>query len=204
MVLFNDLRISDDGSCLVIDCRVEDIGGYEGMYIDTIHVDYYKNVTDFGIPSDKAIKVYEKPANSNGEVAVRVTVLKSGLPDTFGTKEFLGGLFFVTVACDGTPRNASVLASSPCGFDNTVDVGVILDWSVIYRNGMAYASKLAYGCGDPCDIPGGFESFILYWNALRLAIETCDWPLVVRLWDKVIGAAGGSSARLPAGCGCRG
>ena len=205
MVIFNDLRITEEKDCLIVDCYIEDIDGYDGMYIDSIYVEYYKNVTDDGVPSDKAIAIYQKGENDVGQTGMRVSLKSSQLnKKTFGTDTFDEGLFFVTVTCDGTPKNPAILESYSCGADNTVDVGVAIDWHSVYTLGMGHAAKLAYGCTDPCDVPAGFESFVLYWYALQLAISTCDWPLVRKLWDKFMRSIKGvgHGMTLSSGCGC--
>lgn len=206
MVIFNDLRITEDKQCLIVDCAIEDVDGYDGMYIDSIDVEYYKNMTDDGTPSDKSINLYTKPDGEVGSRSMRVTLNASQLnKKTFGTDTFDKGLFFVTVVCDGTPTNPSILAGYSCGADDTVDVGVAVDWHSIYTLGMSYASQLAYGCEDKCVQPSGFESFVLYWYALQLAISTCDWILVKSLWDKFLRALVGNmgTSTLTGGCGCK-
>ena len=203
MVIFNELRITEDKDCLIVDCSIEDIEGYRGMYIDSVYVEYYKNVTEDGVPSDSAICLYEKADTETGKTAIRKTLNASSLDrDTFGTDTFAGGLFFVTVMCDGTPENPELLASYSCGADNTTDVGVAVDWHSVYSLGMGYAARLAYNCENPCDIPDGFENFILYWYALQLAIATCDWLQVRKLWDKFMRALVGNEGAVAGGCGC--
>ena len=111
MVIFNELRITEDKTCLIVDCSIEDLEGYRGMYIDSVYVEYYKNVTEDGVPSDKAICLYEKADGDIGMTALRKTLNASSLDkETFGTDTFAGGLFFVTVFCDGVPVNPDVLA----------------------------------------------------------------------------------------------
>lgn len=205
MVIFNDLRITEDKDCLIVDCYIEDIDGYEGMYIDSVKIEYYKNFTDEGCVSDHALTLYEDDGAE--KTSVRCLLNKSTIEaqaETFGTDTFDGGLFLVTVECDGTPSNASVLAQYTCGSDSTVDIGVVVDWQSVYRQGMGYAAKLAYGCDNPCEVPSGFEQFILYWYALQLAISTCDWLQVKKLWDKFLRAfhGGGQAVSVSSGCGC--
>ena len=208
MVVFNELRITDDKKCLIVDCEIEDTSMYRGMYIDSICVEYYKNVTEDGTPSDSAYVLYEKDELEAGKTGMRLMLKSSQLDkETFGTDTFDKGMFFVTVCCDGepTPEAAAMMASCDCGTDNTVDVGVAVDWYSIYQYGIAYAAKLAYGCGDPCSQPIGFESFVLPWYALRLAIDTCNWILAKKLWEKFMKALIGAAGFTESGrsCGCR-
>lgn len=206
MVIFNDLRITEDKECLIVDCYIEDLDGYEGMYIDTIDIDYYTNVTNDGTPSEHAISLYKREEDTDDRRAVRVLLRRSSIVGTdFGTETFDGGLFFVTVRCDGTPTNASILANYSCTMDETTDTGVVLDWQKIYEQGMGFASRLANICGDPCGDKSGFEAFILLWYALQLAISTCDFPQVRKLWPRflrTLADSGASGSVLTSGCGC--
>jgi len=205
MVIFNELRITEDKTCLIIDCSVRDLEGYAGMYIDSIDIDYYKNVETYGIPSTKAMRLYEKGDDETGKSGVRVELKAVDLDkDLIGTDTLDAGLFFVTVTCDGTPENPEILESYSCGADSTVDIGVVLDWQAVYRLGIGYAARLADGCEPSCDVPSGFEGFVLLWHALRLAINVCDWPTVSRLWDRFLRSFNGMGpvGGVVAGCGC--
>ena len=204
MVIFNDLRITEDKDCLIVDCYIEDIDGYAGMYIDSVYVDYYENVTTFGVPTEKAIKLYEHVDGKNDR-AIRKVLKKSQLnASTFGTDTFDKGLFFITVRCDGTPTNPSILEGYSCGRDDVVDVGAALDWKSVYERGIGYAAKLADEC-NTCENLGGFKDFIFLWYALQLAISTCNWDEVRKLWKKIWRkkSMGAVHPALKSGCGCK-
>ena len=216
MVIFNDLRLSDDKKCLIVDCEIEDVDGYDGMYIDSINVIYYKYAPDSSScwPSAAAqehfANLYEK--EDEGEELTHIRVSKS-IEDiirevgeaAFGTSTLDGGLFVVYVKCDGDPANGLTLEAYGCGADRDWDLGIILDWKRIYEQGIAFAAKLATNCGNPCEDNSGFEQFILHWYGLQLAIATCDLFQVKKLWPKfmrISGMIGASGATLNSGCGC--
>lgn len=206
MVIFNELRITENGKCIIVDCEVENVDVYSDMYIQSIYLEYYKNATSASMPSSKAYLLYE---NKDGDTSVkgkRLTFQKELLPATeFGISGFEGGLFYVIVNCDGTlPASIS---SMPCGYDSTTDVGAILDWKTFYSRGMSYVSSITAGCSKPnfCDNPVAFEEFLLLWNALKLALSTCNWDMVSELWDRFlrVSVGGTSSTVVSGGCGCR-
>jgi len=208
MIRFNELRITGDGECLVVDCEIEPIGLYSNMYIDEIRLDYYKNVDSSGLPTTKSFCMYKDgDAETTGLRGVRVSMLDSKLPDTqLGVDTFKNGLFYVTVICDvaaGAPAPTVNAAMLPCGTDDAVNSQAVIDWRGFYERGMQYISSM-YGCGaDKCEIPAGFEDFILLWNALKAAIAACDWPLVSKLWDRIMRSGhAGSSALGGNVCGC--
>lgn len=215
MVIFNDLRISEDRKYLIVDCQIEDVDGYDGLYIDRVDVMHYSKVTDFsciGYDADTyAYTMYQKDEDDDEDTvrSVRLSVsIDKILEDqpNFGVSTFENGLFYVAVTCGGTPTNSLTLEGYGCGADKMMDVGVILDWYAVYQNGMAYASKLAFSCGNSCDDPSGYEQFILHWYGLQLAIATCDWIQVAKFWPKFLRmfANGVGKGTISGGCGCRG
>lgn len=205
MVIFNELRICEDGDYLKIDCQIDDAQVYENMYIKEIYLEYYKNASSASMPSSKAYKIYD---NSNDDTTVRrrqQTVTKADLGwAEFGVSTFSDGLFYVIVKCDGVI--GPEIANYPCGADSTTKIGVALDWKAVYRRGMGYIYGLLDPCGNPCPSTAEFEHFILLWNALKLAIASCDWDAVSDLWDKFLYNASsrkGSVSVATGGCGCR-
>ena len=204
MVIFNDLRISEDKDCLIVDCEIEDVDGYDGMYIESVSLEWYGNVLDTGYPSEKSYQMYsDDGTKANTHVRLSVTIDDINI-DGFGADTFDNGLFFVYVHCDGTPTNPDTLDGYGCGADKTWDTGIVLDWKMIYEWGMGYAAKLAKSCGNKCDEPTGFKQFIMFWYALQLAISTCDYSRVRDLWNRILRMYKTSnSASLSSGCGCK-
>lgn len=200
MVKFDELRISEDGQYLTVECHIENYDVYSEMYIDTIYLEYYKNRGTVGVPSDKALLMFENDNEDKTKTRhVRCRISLMQLPGNFGTSEFRNGLFYVYVNCDGhLPASVS---SMYCGYDVTLDVAVIPDWRMLYKMIMPLVGKFASGC-TPCDDVDGFGHLILMWYAFKYAVETCDWTTVDRLWDEFIGDPIGSVSH--GGCGCFG
>ena len=204
MVIFNELRISEDRKCLIVDCEVENVDVYENMYIKSIYLDYYMNASAASMPSDKAYLLYENTNDDKTVRAKRIKMSSSMLPLTdFGTTTLEDGLFYVIVTCDGDlPASVS---SMPCGYDETTNIGAIVDWKSFYTRGMQFVSALYNGCsgGKFCESPVGFEDFIVVWNAMKLAISTCNWDLVTTLWHRFLRTpAVAGSGYVTGGCGC--
>jgi hypothetical protein len=198
MVKFDELRISENGEYLTIECRIEDYDVYSDMYIDTIYLEYYKNRGTIGVPSEKALKVFENTRQDKNAVKhVRVRLCLTQLPGNFGTSDFRNGLFYVYVNSDGNLPAA--VAGMGCGYDVNLDVAVIPDWKMLYEKIMPLVAKYASGC-TPCDDISGFGHLILMWYAFKYAVETCDWVTVDRLWGEFVGDAAGAVSR--GGCGC--
>lgn len=208
MVTFNELRICEDGNYVIVDCEIDNVDVYKDMYIQNIYLEHYKNASSVGMPSDKAILLYENKYN-DATVKGKREVLWVNDPrlKDMGVSSFDGELFYAIIECGGDLGSA--VAYMPCGADDTRAVGAIPDWNLFYRRGMGYIASLFDDCGNPCQPTDEFEHFILLWNALRLAIETCDWETVKDLWDKFRLAKGDKtsggqsvfSSRM-SGCGC--
>lgn len=208
MVIFNELRITEDRSCLIVDCEIESLDVYKDMYISDIRLEYYKNATAASMPSEKAYLLYENTDADTDVKSKRVVFRESDLGLTqFGVTEFRDGLFYVIVRCEGD-LPASVI-NLPCTYDDSTKIGVVLDWKSFYERGMQYVSAMFGACGAKsfCEYPAGFEDFVILWNSLKLAIDTCNWDLVNTLWDRILNQpiTSGAAPVTPGvsrGCGC--
>ena len=211
MVTFNELRITEDRQCLIVDCEVENIDIYRDMYIKSIYLEYYKNASAASMPSDMAYKMFEN--SKNGEPDTKLKAVRVSLPDSslyktgFNISGYEDGLFYVVVVCDG--ELARNVANYPCGYDDVVTIGAVIDWKTFYQMGMQYVASIYGNCGNPnfCENPDGFEDFVLLWNALKLALSSCNWPFVAQLWDRFLNAPYSktsvpSSVTGSRGCGC--
>ena len=200
MVRFDNLRIADDYRSLLVQCHIDDYDVYDNMYIKTVYLEYYKNRGTIGVPSDKAILLYNNSNNDTSVKSVTANLSVAALDAAeIGVSSFDDELFYVYVTCDGT-LDPSV-STMDCDMDNTLDVGVVLDWQDVYRMGMKYIAGFADNCFD-CEGTADFEQFILLWNALKLAADVCDWVTLERIWPKLMASYTGNYSL--SGCGCRG
>ena len=207
MVTFNELRICEDGSKLIIDCEVDDNELYDGVYIHSIHLEHYKNASIAGMPGSKAVLLYENKYDDRRIRSRHIILERSDIRLVdLDITSFDGELFYVIVNCGGDLNVSALEGQIPCGADNYTDIGAILDWRLFYSRGMGYIASMFDRCGNPCQPTGPFEHYILLWNALKLAIETCDWETVKDLWgmfkmDRGTGS-GAVSITGTGGCGC--
>lgn len=203
MVIFNELRIVEDYSAMYIDCAVEGLDIYKDMYIKRIWLDYYKTCGTVGVPSlEHSMLIWEYDPEDTKQ-NVRLRMLPSQLDSSkFHTSTFENGIFYVTVECDGTlPPEASQYA---CTTDDTVDVGVILDWYKVYKKGMAFIASATRKCADLCSDTSGYQQFVFIWHALSAAIAAKDYTLLCSMWDKFLRASIPSTGNVSvtSGCGC--
>lgn len=200
MVIFNDLRLSDDKKTLVVDCSIEEITIYSDMYIKSVYLDYYKNVTTPGVPSDKALLIYENTEDDETVKNLRKCISEASLVPAFGTTTFEGGMFYVIITCEGDlPASTSTFY---CGADDATDVGLVLDWKMVHETGMQFVAAMNTGCVSVCEDNKDFMSFVLLWNALKLALASCDYTQLATLWDKFKRVYSADSLGAVSGCGC--
>ena len=200
MVIFNDLRLTDEKDKIVVDCFIEGLFIYANMYIKSIYVEYYKNALLSGDPSDKAIQIYSNTDTSVQAVRVCLSNTDTQVKENFGIESFDDGLYYIIVDCDG--ELSSDTSTYPCGYDETRDTGVVLDWQRIYEIGMSYITQYNNSCFNPCQSLDGFDNFIIAWNSLRLAISICDFSLLKKVYEKILRFAGNADVVSVSSCGC--
>ena len=202
MVIFNELRINDDRSALIIDCSVQDLTVYDNMYISEILLYHYKNASSVGEPVNlsKVITVYE---NTNDDTTIQgvrrcvsLTDISSG---TMGVTTFDKGIFFVKVTCDGTI--GSEVAQFACGTDDTTDIGVIVDWKTMYDYGMSFVAGMNV-CGNNCTPNSAYGQFIMNWFSIKLALSACDFDKLATMWERFLKLTTFSPSFTSGNCGC--
>ena len=205
MVIFNELRFVDNKTEILVDCFIEGLSIYKNMYIESIAVEYYRNASSSGDASDKAIYIYEDTDIENPKKNVTVKAglsierNKTEIKEKFGIDSFSNGLFYVIVQCAGDLEADT--SSYPCGYDITKDTGVVLDWETIYSIGMQYIAIYSNEKDNVCQNFPGFDNFIIAWNSLNMAISSCDYALIRKIYEKLLCFAG-DAKNLFIECNC--
>ena len=209
MVLFDQLRISDDGKRLYINLHVNEAEEFSGVRLDELYIATADEVneTAFTIPSKY---IYHWTFDDNLQSAA--FVLDSGSFDAAfsnlggqsdATEAFSGDfsktLFFVFVKCKGT--STIVDPCVPCSLAEEVTLGVTFDVNMFYQLVMGYTREL----GRDCEIPKGFIDMILLWNGFKAAVETEHYQAAIDFWKKIFleGSHGMTTYLTRKGCGCR-
>lgn len=199
VTLFNDLRVIRGGDSLLVECSVNPARIFSGMYIKSIHVDWYGSWPTQGDWSAHAVTLYENVDDDPEVRSFRGCLDASDLPSDFGASTFRDGLFYVTVRCGGTPDPS--IGAMPCGWDRDTDIGIVPDWGMLYRLGMPYVRQLS-GCGGKCGDAKPFLAFTIIWNAFRLAAGAGDWETAAGIWRKAVRMASARPGQAADGCGC--
>ena len=204
MILFDQLRISDDGQRLYINVHVNKADYFKNRYIDSVVIMTADKVSETAPGTPTSDYVYKKEIESNTKeldlVLTPLDLTKSWETDpkamAFNKADMSNTLFFVYVKCKGTPGECT-----PCRLDEETTLGVVFDENVLYQRVMDYTKELV----ADCNIPTEFTDFILLWNAFKAAIETEHYVAAIKFYNKLFGVVrNGYGNNIIKTCGCNG
>lgn len=204
MIIFDQLRISDDGKRMYINVHVNKADYFNDIYIDSIVIQTADKVseTNPGLPTSDYI--YIKKAEENVKelnlVLEASDLSRSWESDpkaiAFNRGDMSKTLFFVYVKCKGTPGSCT-----PCRLDEETTLGVVFDENVLHQKVMDYTKELV----ADCSIPSAFIDFILLWNAFKSAIETEHYIPAIKFFNMMLEEVGKScQSRTIKTCRCNG
>lgn len=204
MIIFDQLRISDDGKRMYINAHVNKASYFNDIYIDSIVIQTADKVseTDPGLPTSDY--VYIKKAEENAKelnlVLEASDLSRSWESDhkaiAFNRGDMSKTLFFVYIKCKGTPGSCT-----PCRLDEETTLGVVFDENVLHQKVMDYTKELV----ADCNVPSAFIDFILLWNAFKSAIETEHYIPAIKFFNMMFEEVGKScQSRTIKTCGCNG
>lgn len=204
MVLFDQLRISDDGQRLYINVHVNKADYFKNMYIDSIVIMTADKVSETAPGTPTSDYVYKKEIEDNTKeldlVLTPLDLTKSWETDpkaiAFNRADMSNTLFFVYIKCKGTPGECT-----PCRLDEETTLGVVFDENMLYQRVMDYTKELV----ADCSVPTEFTDFILLWNAFKAAIETEHYIAAIKFYNKLFGVVRDSyNNTIIKTCGCNG
>lgn len=200
MVIFDQLRISDDGKRMYINLHVNKADYFTNIYLDQITIVLADKVSETSPYLPSTDYIYNKVFEGSLKEADLV-LFPTDFNENFAKSDFTSNLFFVYVKIKGTPD-----ACTPCRLDEEITLGVTFDENLLYQQMMQFTKELA----QDCTIPVGFTDFILLWNAFKASVETEHYIPAIKFWNMLfdvrpsgsIDAVGNVSLFKP--CGCHG
>lgn len=198
MIEFQELRITPDSKCLIIDVSIKDLSYYNNVYLDAVIIDNQDTFTANG-PSTNPLFTYEvstdlntiyslpennscNPVEVNEEGAICFTSADSGkkrirleLNSTSLGTSLCNNLFFVYIVTKGTPS-----PDTPCGMDNDTTLAVVANLYPFYRVAVNYMKEVE----DNCSISKNFIDYILRFYSLELSIKTGHYTQAIKYWNK--------------------
>lgn len=183
MIQFNELRVTQEGSALIIDAQVRNMVGYENTFIDQIIIDSEATFVGSG-PSSKPIY---KNESIRGQKSFRITLDRTSIP----TININDTVFFVYVITHQEPAQ-----TLPEGESNTT-LGVAVNLYPFYQSSIYYSRELI----NSCTIPKCFIELILRIKAFNINIETGHYTEAITLWNKYLK---GKANTINNNCHCNG
>lgn len=195
MLLFDQLRISDDGKRMYINIHVNFATYFDNIMLDSITICTADQVSETNPNAPSQDYIYKKVYTEDLQVD-NIVLTPQDMNENFTKSSFSSDLFFVYVKCKGTPDQCT-----PCTLDEEITLGVTFDESVFYQKVMQLTKQLA----DECKISKDFIDMILLWNGFKAAVETEHYIPAIDFWKKLFfghhGMLGLSNSKP---CGCHG
>ena len=191
MIHYNNLYITEDNKCLVIDVAIDDDSYYKDIYLDTISIDTQDTVVPNG-PSDNA-KVFtirkdnlDKVYVNDKEVLVdNENVYVEGTDKVKHTKLYLTAkelgvdltkdMLFVYTIATGTPA-----PDTPCNCDVNKILSVVVNTYEVYKSIVPLIKEIAETCKEPTS----FINRELQIKAVEYAIKSSNYILAIKYWRK--------------------
>ena len=191
MIHYNDLYITEDNKCLVIDVAIDDDSYYKDIYLDTISIDTQDTFVPNG-PSDNA-KVFtirkdnlDKVYVNDKEVLVdNENVYVEGTDKVKHTKLYLTAkelgvdltkdMLFVYTIATGTPA-----PDTPCNCDVNKILSVVVNTYEVYKSIIPLIKEIGELCKDPIS----FIDRELQIKAVEYSIKNSNYLLAIKYWKK--------------------
>lgn len=201
MIVFDQLRISDDGSKMYLNFHVNEAYKADGTelfasrYLDYMVIKTGDQVSESSDAcSSGGDNVFTLTFGDN-EKEKSLVLTPSDFNLNFTKGDFTSDLFFVYVVCKEETTDPCI----PCPLADLTTLGVTFDENKFYQQVMQYSKELA----NDCQIPVGFTDLILRWNAFKSAIETEHYVPAVKYYNMLFGSDVVTTYKTR-GCGCHG
>lgn len=204
MIVYDQLRVSDDGRQLYVDAHVSLASCFDGVTIQSLYIclgsQVYETLT---IDPESNGYIYKKEYGEDiREIHECINITDESL--IYNKTSFSKDLFFVYVGCNTVPEGCECYASV-----GKYVLGVTFDENLLYQRVMQFTKGLA----DNCQIPVGFTDFILLWNAFKASVETEHYIPAIKYYNMLFGmdtdgssygAYDKTSGMIYKPCGCHG
>lgn len=194
MIIYDQIRVSDDGKNLFINAHVNKAEMFEDTTIEKLYIctgnQVYETLT---IDPESNGYIYKKEYNNVKEINEVISINDDSL--IYNKDSFSKDLFFVYIKCAGIPEEACCFTV----IGNYV-LGVTFDENILYQKAMDFTKDLT----KDCQIPSEFIDFILLWNAFKASVETEHFIPAIKYWKMLFDNTGTSSMNGTKNCGCHG
>lgn len=196
-VIFDQLRIAEDGKMLYLDCHVNTASMFSDRYIDKVVIKTGEQVleTETSPTVADGNHIYLKQVSGN-QKEIHLALQPVDMNEYYSKNDFSSDMFFVYVVCKDLSTNECI----PCELSNLTYIGTTFDTHRLYQEAMGYVKELS----DTCEVSEGFIDFILRFNAFKIAADTGHYQCAVDFYKQLFGGSYASHNSTTKGCGCRG
>ena len=187
MIVFNNIKITQNNKYLIIDAEIEDSVYYKDMYIDSVIIDNQDTYTQNG-PSNNPIYTYKAQPQEDKSYSRQVHLVL----DKTDLVTIENNMFFVYIIAGGTPS-----PDTPCGYDVNVALKVVVNTYPIYNTMMQYLKELSNKCGTPYSI----IDKILQIKMLDASVQTGNNLKAIEIWNTYFK---NKQEDINVNCGCNG
>ncbi len=186
MVIFQELKIENDASKLLIAAKVKPEQYYTDVYIDKVIIDTEETYREGG-PSSTPVFIKQFEGNQK---FISLQVNKHDIVSPLNNH-----LYFVYIVTKGVPS-----PDTPCGMDNVNTLGVTLYLGNFYNMFMQHIKEMD---NENCVPPQGLIDLLLRFKALNISIDSGHYIQGIKYFNKWF-----NGKNLPpltiSNCGCHG
>lgn len=197
MIIFDQLKISDNGKEMYINFHVNGADYFQNIYLESLTIMTADQVSETDPLTPTADYIYQLEFQEDLK-EYNTVLLPTDFNENFTKSNFSSDLFFVYVKC----KDAPLIGCPPCRMDEMTTLGVTFDEALLHQKVLGYTNELV----AECSVPQGFTDFILLWNAFKSAIETEHYIMAIQYWKMLFEADSNSGGYIgnKSGCGCHG
>ena len=197
MVIFDRLKISDNGKLMMINFHVNGADYFKNIYLESMTIMTANQVSETDPLTSTAEYIYKIEFEENTK-EYNTVLQPTDFNENFTKSNFSSDLFFVYVKC----KDAPIIGCPPCRLDELTTLGVTFDEALLHQKVLGYTNELI----QDCQVPQGFTDFILLWNAFNSAIETEHYIPAIKYWNMLFDSTIDSGGYIgnKGNCGCHG
>ena len=192
MVIFDQLKISDNGREMHIGFHINRADYFNNIYLESLTIMVANQVSETDPLTPTADFIYQIVFNEDIK-EYNTVLLSTDFNENFTGSSLSNDLFFVYVKC----KDAPLIGCPPCRLDELTTLGVTFDENLLHQKVLGYTKELA----DSCNIPRGFIDLILLWQAFKSSIETEHYIQAIKYWKMLFNNNKSYNSK---GCGCHG
>lgn len=194
MVIFDQLRISDDGRKFYINAHVNKADVFADTTIEKLYVCLCDNIYETQNVDPEVNGYIYKKEYAAGTKEIN-EVLTIDMEDLIYNKPRFKDLYFVYVKCANVPDEGKCYTAV-----GDYVLGVTFDESMLHQKIMGFTKELS----DSCNVPRSFIDFILLWNAFKSSIEVEHHIAACEYWNQLFGKNSVGYSIINKPCGCHG